>query len=65
MIYTLTTQMRSIGAVAKAITLGDLDTTMDIEAQGEWLEVKTIVNLMGEHLRTLDERSEFGSVRNG
>lgn len=45
-----TNQTRSIAEVAKAITAGDLTKKIDVDAQGEFLELKIIVNHMTERL---------------
>ncbi|KZT60565.1 hypothetical protein CALCODRAFT_465400 [Calocera cornea HHB12733] len=46
----LTTQVRSISAVTKAIACGDLSTFIEVEAQGEILELKNTINSMVSQL---------------
>ena len=45
-----TNQTRSIAEVAKAITAGDLSKKIEVNAQGEFLDLKFIVNHMTERL---------------
>ncbi|KAG6915220.1 hypothetical protein DXG01_012665 [Tephrocybe rancida] len=49
----LTSQVRSIAAVTKAIALGDLSKQIKVDAQGEILELKNTVNGMVVRLRAL------------
>ncbi|CAO3600414.1 unnamed protein product [Absidia cylindrospora] len=51
MASNLTTQVRSIAAVTKAVAMGDLSKTIDVESGGEILELKNIVNNMVDQLR--------------
>ncbi|ORZ23063.1 hypothetical protein BCR42DRAFT_446788 [Absidia repens] len=51
MAANLTTQVRSIAAVTKAVAMGDLSKTIDVESGGEILELKNIVNNMVDQLR--------------
>jgi len=46
MAANLTAQVRSISAVTKAVAAGNLDTFIEVEAQGEILELKVTVNSM-------------------
>lgn len=46
MAANLTNQVRSISDVTKAVARGDLNTFIDVEAQGEILELKHTVNSM-------------------
>lgn len=46
MASNITDQVRSISQVAKAVTLGDLDVLVEVDAQGELLDLKTTVNCM-------------------
>ncbi|KAG8940971.1 hypothetical protein FRC04_004862 [Tulasnella sp. 424] len=47
----LTMQVRAVAEVTKAVALGDLSRMIEIDAQGEILELKTIVNSMVIQLR--------------
>ncbi|ORX48276.1 hypothetical protein DM01DRAFT_1348301 [Hesseltinella vesiculosa] len=51
MAANLTTQVRSIAEVTKAVAMGDLSKTIDVETRGEILELKNIVNNMVDQLR--------------
>ncbi|KAI8078779.1 uncharacterized protein BX664DRAFT_303598 [Halteromyces radiatus] len=51
MAANLTTQVRSIAEVTKAVALGDLSKKIDVETRGEILELKNIVNDMVDQLR--------------
>ncbi|KAG0180658.1 hypothetical protein DFQ28_002932 [Apophysomyces sp. BC1034] len=51
MAANLTTQVRSIAQVTKAVALGDLSKKIDVETRGEILELKNIVNDMVDQLR--------------
>ncbi|KAI9497301.1 hypothetical protein BDB00DRAFT_868740 [Zychaea mexicana] len=51
MASNLTTQVRSIAQVTKAVALGDLSKKIDVESGGEILELKDIVNNMVDQLR--------------
>ncbi|KAF7729321.1 hypothetical protein EC973_004577 [Apophysomyces ossiformis] len=51
MAANLTTQVRSIAQVTKAVALGDLSKKIEVETRGEILELKTIVNGMVDQLR--------------
>ena len=46
MAKNLTNQVRSIASVTKAVALGDLSQTVDVDVQGEMLELKDTVNQM-------------------
>src|SRR5215472_12110529 len=46
----LTTQVRNIAQVATAVAKGDLSQKIDVEAQGEILELKTTLNTMVDQL---------------
>ncbi|KAF9082221.1 hypothetical protein BGX29_003987, partial [Mortierella sp. GBA35] len=52
MASNLTTQVRSIAEVTTAVACGDLSKTIDVQAQGEILDLKKTVNSMVEQLRT-------------
>ena len=41
----LTSQVRSIAMVTKAVALGDLSRQIDVDARGEILELKETVNV--------------------
>lgn len=49
----LTSQVRSIATVTKAVALGDLSKQIDVDARGEILDLKNTVNAMVVRLRTL------------
>ncbi|KAI8384917.1 uncharacterized protein BYT42DRAFT_493432 [Radiomyces spectabilis] len=51
MAANLTTQVRSIAEVTKAVAHGDLSKKIDVETKGEILELKNIVNDMVDQLR--------------
>ncbi|KAI8968356.1 hypothetical protein BDF20DRAFT_964391 [Mycotypha africana] len=51
MAANLTTQVRSIAQVTKAVALGDLSKKIEVETRGEILELKDIVNGMVDQLR--------------
>ncbi|KAG2225399.1 hypothetical protein INT45_010035 [Circinella minor] len=51
MAANLTTQVRSIAEVTKAVALGDLSKKIEVESGGEILELKDIVNNMVDQLR--------------
>lgn len=53
MARNLTDQVRSISEVTKAVANGDLSKTVDVDVQGEMLELKTTVNQMVFRLSTL------------
>ncbi|PIA13575.1 hypothetical protein COEREDRAFT_11280 [Coemansia reversa NRRL 1564] len=48
----LTTQVRSISAVTKAVAHGDLGQKIVVDAQGEMLDLKTTINDMVDQLNT-------------
>ncbi|KAL9557744.1 hypothetical protein PS6_001676 [Mucor atramentarius] len=50
MAANLTTQVRSIAEVTKAVALGDLSKKIEVESGGEILELKNIVNSMVDQL---------------
>ena len=49
----LTNQVRSIAKVTKAVAVGDLSQQIEVDAQGEILELKETVNNMVVRLRAL------------
>jgi osomolarity two-component system sensor histidine kinase NIK1 len=51
MAANLTTQVRSIAEVTKAVARGDLSKKIDVETRGEILELKITVNSMVDQLR--------------
>ncbi|KAI9635269.1 two-component-like hybrid sensor histidine kinase 1 [Dioszegia hungarica] len=61
----LTTQVRSIAKVTKAVARGDLSETIDVEASGEIAELKTTVNEMVMSLRTLADEVSRVSLEVG
>ncbi|KAF9169618.1 histidine kinase osmosensor [Mortierella sp. AD010] len=50
MASNLTTQVRSIAEVTTAVACGDLSKTIDVEAQGEILDLKNTINSMVHQL---------------
>jgi osomolarity two-component system sensor histidine kinase NIK1 len=53
MANNMTNQMRSISEVTKAVAMGDLSKRVQVDAQGEMLDVKMTVNSMVNQLSTL------------
>lgn len=53
MASNLTDQVRSISEVTKAVALGDLSRTVNVDVQGEMLDLKMTVNQMVAQLSTL------------
>ncbi|OCH92001.1 histidine kinase [Obba rivulosa] len=53
MASNLTDQVRSISEVTKAVANGDLGRTVNVDVQGEMLDLKTTVNQMVARLSTL------------
>ncbi|KAH8802033.1 hypothetical protein DL96DRAFT_1672185 [Flagelloscypha sp. PMI_526] len=53
MALNLTNQVRSISVVTKAVANGDLSQQVDVDVQGEMLELKNTVNSMVHQLSTL------------
>ncbi|OAD76364.1 type IA hybrid histidine kinase, partial [Phycomyces blakesleeanus NRRL 1555(-)] len=51
MAANLTTQVRSIALVTKAVALGDLSKKIEVETRGEILDLKNTVNNMVDQLR--------------
>ncbi len=49
----LTSQVRSIAAVTKAVAVGDLSKQIEVDARGEILDLKNTVNSMVVRLRAL------------
>jgi osomolarity two-component system, sensor histidine kinase NIK1 len=54
MAFNLTLQVRSISSVTKAVALGDLSQTVDVDVQGEMLDLKNTVNQMVSQVYSLD-----------
>src|ERR1700742_4398556 len=52
MAFNLTNQVRSIASVTKAVAAGDLSKIVDVDVQGEMLDLKLTVNSMVAQLRT-------------
>ena len=61
----LTSQVRAIAKVTKAVAVGDLSQTIDVEAKGEILELKVTVNDMVLQLRTLADEVSRVSLEVG
>ena len=53
MASNLTDQVRSISEVTKAVALGDLSKKVEVDVQGEMLDLKMTVNSMVYQLSTL------------
>jgi len=53
MASNLTDQVRSISEVTKAVALGDLNKQVNVDVQGEMLDLKLTVNSMVNQLNTL------------
>lgn len=53
MATNLTNQVRSISEVTKAVANGNLDQMVNVDVQGEMLELKSTVNSMVLQLRIL------------
>jgi osomolarity two-component system, sensor histidine kinase NIK1 len=53
MATNLTNQVRSIAEVTKAVAQGDLTKTVNVDVQGEMLDLKMTVNSMVRQLATL------------
>ncbi len=51
MASNLTNQVRTIASVTKAVAAGDLSQTVDVDVQGEVLDLKLTVNSMVEQVR--------------
>ena len=51
MALNLTNQVRSIASVTKAVAVGDLSQTVDVDVQGEMLDLKRTVNSMVAQVR--------------
>ena len=51
MASNLTTQVRSISEVTKAVAYGDLTKTINVDVRGEVLDLKVTINEMVERLR--------------
>lgn len=65
MARNLTDQVRSISEVTKAVANGDLSKTVNVDVQGEMLELKTTVNQMVSRLSTLAKEVTRVSVEVG
>ena len=53
MAENLTQQVRSIAKVTKAVAAGDLEKLVEVDVQGEMLDLKNTVNSMVAQLYTL------------
>lgn len=51
MAYNITIQVRSIAAVTKAVAKGDLSQVVDVDVEGEMLDLKVTVNSMVAQVR--------------
>jgi len=57
MAANLTTQVRSIAEVTKAVANGDLSKKIDVETRGEILDLKNTVNNMVDQLNVFQQKS--------
>ena len=62
MARNLTDQVRSISEVTKAVARGDLSKMVQVDVQGEMLELKTTVNQMVSRLSTLASEARESNV---
>jgi osomolarity two-component system, sensor histidine kinase NIK1 len=60
MATNLTNQVRSIAEVTKAVAQGDLTKTVNVDVQGEMLDLKMTVNSMVRQLATLAQEVSLG-----
>jgi osomolarity two-component system sensor histidine kinase NIK1 len=65
MASNVTNQMRSIAEVTKAVTMGDLSKRVQVDAQGEMLDLKMTVNAMVNQLFTLADEVTRVSLQAG
>lgn len=63
MAFNLTNQVRSIASVTKAVAEGDLSQTVDVDVQGEMLELKVTVNSMVQQVSRILQYAIFHSCR--
>lgn len=59
MATNLTNQVRSIAEVTKAVAQGDLTKTVNVDVQGEMLDLKMTVNSMVRQLATLAQEVNY------
>ena len=62
MAFNLTNQVRSIASVTKAVAEGDLSQTVDVDVQGEMLELKVTVNSMVQQVSRIAKYVAFHSI---
>lgn len=60
-----TNQMRSIAEVTNAVAMGDLSKRVQVDAEGEMLELKMTVNMMVDQLSTLADELSRVSLQVG
>ncbi|KAF9118004.1 hypothetical protein BGW39_001593, partial [Mortierella sp. 14UC] len=60
MASNLTTQVRSIAEVTTAVACGDLSKKIDVQAQGEILDLKNTINIMAS-ISSVDQLSTFSA----
>src|ERR1700761_960954 len=66
MASNLTNQVRSIASVTKAVAAGDLSQKVDVDVQGEMLDLKRTVNNMTDQLNVFArEVNRYASLVNG
>ena len=58
-------QIRSISDVTKAVAMGDLSKRVQVDAQGEMLELKMTINSMANELSTLADEVTRVSLQVG
>src|SRR5437588_10786656 len=58
MAANLTSQVRNIADVTKAVQAGDLSRKITVDVKGEILELKNTINTMVDQLRSFASRSE-------
>jgi osomolarity two-component system sensor histidine kinase NIK1 len=64
MARNLTNQVRSIASVTKAVAAGDLSQKVDVDVQGEMLDLKNTVNQMTDQLNVFaNEVNRYGYYR--
>ena len=61
----LTSQVRNIADVTKAVAAGDLSKKITVDVKGEILELKNTINTMVDQLSLVRLRSDAGGARGG
>ena len=65
MASNITNQMRTISEVTSAVAMGDLSKRVQVDAQGEMLEVKIMVSTIVNQLSTLADEVTRVSLQVG